>query len=96
VNADSQDPTSVWHPSHRAAIAVIGAIRRDLKIRQEDLAKRLGWPRYRYAKIEGGDRHLYFPEFLAIAEGLGVDPCELLAQVLRWWASSFHGRTHVG
>jgi len=84
VNLEPNDPASVWHPSYRAAIMVLGAVRRELKVTQQDLAKLLGWPRYRCSKIETGDRQLYFAEFVAIAEVLGVDPCELLAQVLRW------------
>ena len=69
---------------HRAVVIVIVATRREFNMTQEDLAKILGWHRSRIAKIESGERRIDVPEFVAIANGLNVDPTLLLARVLRW------------
>ncbi|MER9508809.1 transcriptional regulator [Mesorhizobium sp. M0579] len=41
----------------------------------------LGRPQSFVAKYEGGERRLDVIEFLDVAEALGIDPCELLAQL---------------
>ncbi|MBS0420714.1 MAG: helix-turn-helix transcriptional regulator [Proteobacteria bacterium] len=51
---------------------------------QEDLANQLGWHRNRIAKIESGERRIDVPEFISIANALGIAPEALFGRVLRW------------
>jgi len=78
------DPRSIWHPTHLAAITVITATRRELGFTQESFAKKIKWPRTRYAKLESYSRQLVISEFVAISAGFEIDPGLLLARILRW------------
>jgi transcriptional regulator with XRE-family HTH domain len=72
---------SKWHI---AVVTVIAASRRQCGLTQEQLAAALQWHRSRVARIESGERRVDVPEFIAIADGLKIDPVLLLARVLRW------------
>jgi len=48
-------------------------LRRAAKVRQIDLAERLGKPQSFVSKYERGERRLDFIEFMAIAEAIGLD-----------------------
>ena len=67
-------------------MTVLVATRRELRLSQERLAKILEWHRSRLAKIESGERRIDVPEFINIANGMNIDPTQLLSRVLRWHA----------
>jgi len=55
----------------------IRALRVNLKIRQEDLARLADMDPTQLSRVENGERSLKFRESLAIAHYLGVDPDRL-------------------
>jgi transcriptional regulator with XRE-family HTH domain len=69
---------------HRAVVTVIVATRRESNLTQEGLGKALEWHRSLIVKIKSGERRVDVPEFVALANGLNIDPTLLLARVLRW------------
>lgn len=71
----------VTSPSYEAAIRTIIEARQASGLSQRDLAERLGKPRSFVSKIESRERRLDIVEFLALADGLGLEPRELLAKV---------------
>jgi transcriptional regulator with XRE-family HTH domain len=67
---------------HARLVAALTEARRDAKLRQVDLAKRLGWQQAYVSRYETGERMLAVDEYVAVARAIGVDPVALLAQVL--------------
>jgi transcriptional regulator with XRE-family HTH domain len=67
---------------HARIVAALTEARRDAKLRQLDLAKRLGWQQAYVSRYETGERMLAVDEFVAVARAIGIDPVALLAQVL--------------
>ena len=51
------------------------------KLKQADVAARLGLPASYLSKIESGTRRLDVIELIRIAEAMDVDPAELLSEV---------------
>lgn len=72
------------HPRQRALIAVVTAARQRAGLNQRDLATRLGRAHSFIGKIEVGAQQLKVLEFCDLAEAVGVDPSDLLRQVLTW------------
>jgi transcriptional regulator with XRE-family HTH domain len=72
----------VTSPTYRAALDAIVETRRAGGVSQRALAERIGKPRSFISKIESRERRLDIVEFVALANGLGVDPHDLLAKVL--------------
>jgi len=64
-------------------VAALTEARRDAKLRQVDLAKRLGWPQPYVSRYETGERSLGIDEYVAVACAIGIDPVALLDQALR-------------
>jgi transcriptional regulator with XRE-family HTH domain len=58
-------------------IDILLAARREIGVRQQELAKKLGRPQSFVAKYEGGERRIDVVEFVAIARALGQDPVKL-------------------
>jgi len=54
--------------------------RREAKVRQTDLADRLGKPQSFVSKYERGERRLDFIEFIAIAEVINLDVHDFIAR----------------
>ncbi|WP_348626773.1 helix-turn-helix transcriptional regulator [Mesorhizobium sp. LSJC285A00] len=87
------EPVPSWPGSSDAEITSIARQRRLLRrliaarktkgATQTQVADMLGRPQSFVAKYEGGERRLDVIEFLDVAEALGIDPCELLAQLRR-------------
>jgi transcriptional regulator with XRE-family HTH domain len=48
--------------------------RKSRKIRQQQLAHKLGQPQSRISRIENGEYHIDVGEFLALADAIGFDP----------------------
>jgi transcriptional regulator with XRE-family HTH domain len=72
------------YPSrHRAIASAIATARRQARLSQRQLARKLGAPPNWIQRIESLERRLDVAEFIAIARVLGVDPTVLLSRVLR-------------
>jgi transcriptional regulator with XRE-family HTH domain len=57
------------------------------KLKQADVAARLGLPASYLSKIEKGTRRLDVIELIRIAEAMGVDPAEIVRELERELAS---------
>ena len=68
---------------HHRLIDVLVAAREEAQLTQRDLAKRLKRPNSCVGRIEAGERRVDVIEFIEIARVLGVDPRELLDQLLK-------------
>lgn len=62
---------------------VITEARVSRRVKQADLAQRLGMPASYLSKIESGTRRLDVVEFVKIAEAMGADPGILIASLQR-------------
>lgn len=67
---------------HARIVAALTDARRQAKLRQVDLAKRLGWQQAYVSRYETGERQLGVDEYVAVALAIGVDPVALLVEVL--------------
>ena len=67
---------------HARIVAALTVARRGAKLRQVDLAKRLGWQQAYVSRYETGERQLGVDEYVAVALAIGVDPVRLLGEVL--------------
>lgn len=72
---------------HARIVAALTEARRNAKLRQVDLAKRLGWQQAYVSRYETGERMLGVDEYVAVALAIGVDPVVLLGDVLAETAS---------
>lgn len=68
--------------THRALRIVLVQARKDARLSQQELAKRLRRSQSFVAKIEGGERRVDLVEFIEIARALGREPNELLSRVM--------------
>jgi transcriptional regulator with XRE-family HTH domain len=69
--------------SAQAVATVLASARERKNLSQRELAALLKRPHSVIGMIESNQRQVNVPEFIAIAETLGVDPVDLLRQVLR-------------
>ena len=67
---------------HARIVTALTQARHDAKLRQVDLARRLGWQQAYVSRYETGERMLAVDEYVAVASAIGIDPVALLAQVL--------------
>lgn len=67
---------------HARIVAALTVARRDARLRQVDLAKRLGWQQAYVSRYETGERQLSVDEYVAVASAIGVDPVALLGERL--------------
>lgn len=67
---------------HARIVTALTAARHEAKLRQVDLAKRLGWQQAYVSRMETGERMLAIDEYVAVALAIGVNPVALLARVL--------------
>lgn len=67
---------------HARIVAALTVARRDARLRQVDLAKRLGWQQAYVSRYETGERQLSVDEYVAVASAIGVDPVALLGELL--------------
>ena len=73
---------SVPSDLHARIVAALTVARRDARLRQVDLAKRLGWQQAYVSRYETGERQLSVDEYVAVALAIGVDPVALLSELL--------------
>jgi transcriptional regulator with XRE-family HTH domain len=67
---------------HARIVAALTQARREAKLRQVDLAKRLGWQQAYVSRYETNERMLAVDEYVAVARAIGIDPVALLARIL--------------
>ncbi len=67
---------------HARIVAALTVARQDARLRQVDLAKRLGWQQAYVSRYETGERQLSVDEYVAVALAIGVDPVALLGELL--------------
>jgi transcriptional regulator with XRE-family HTH domain len=79
---------SLNSPGYARFVAMLVAVRKHARIRQQPLAKKLGRPQSFIAKYEGGERRIDVIEFIEIARALGADPVKLFRNFVSETASS--------
>lgn len=70
-------------PTARAVAAVLAEARERAGLTQRQLAARVGRPHSVIGMIESEQRQVNMPEFITLAEAIGIDPVELFRSVLR-------------
>lgn len=78
-------PSSPSPPSDVLYARIIQALidaRHEAKLRQVDVAKRVGWPQVYVSRYENHERKLDVAEFIAVARAVETDPVALIAQVV--------------
>ena len=68
---------------HGRITSLLTQARKAAKLRQVDLAKKLGWQQAYVSRYETGERMLGVDEFVAVALAIGVDPVTLLSEALK-------------
>jgi len=68
-----------------AELRILGEVlvraRERAKLKQSDVAARLGLPASYLSKVESGTRRLDVVELIRIAEAMGIEPAELVREV---------------
>lgn len=72
---------SLHTPQYGKYIAVLVAARSRAGMTQQELAKRLGKPQSYVSKYERRERRLDVPEFVAIAQAMGISAKTLLGRI---------------
>lgn len=67
---------------YRRIIQALVDARREAKLRQVDVAKRVGWPQAYVSRYENHERKLDVAEFVDVARAIGANPMMLLSSVL--------------
>jgi transcriptional regulator with XRE-family HTH domain len=62
---------------------VLVRARERAKLKQAEVAERLGLPASYLSKIESGTRRLDVIELIRIAEAIGIDPAEIVREVAK-------------
>lgn len=71
-------PTSLHSPEYEIFRRLIVKARRDAGLTQVEVAARLQKPQSFVSKFERGERRLDVPEFVEIAEAMGIDAAMLI------------------
>jgi transcriptional regulator with XRE-family HTH domain len=74
---------SAFSRKHAQFRKILVQARRDARLTQVALAKKLGRPQSFVSKFERGERRLDVPEFLEVAHALGIDPSRTIADLER-------------
>lgn len=69
---------------HEAMKAVLRASRIAAGLKQSELSAKLGRAENYITKIETGEQHLRYLDFLEIADALGIDPARLTERIVKW------------
>ena len=74
----------------RAAVLRILLVerRKQAKLTQTQLAKKLGWEQSTISMLESGQRRVEVVEFMAMADALDFDPTEVIRQLRKTKATS--------
>jgi DNA-binding XRE family transcriptional regulator len=76
-------PKSVFSDAYARFLEVLIAARKEARVTQAELARRLGREQPFISLIERGVRRVDVVEFFAIARALGVDPVALVERIGR-------------
>jgi transcriptional regulator with XRE-family HTH domain len=80
------EPKKPLHPEqHERLGRLLAATRRAKKLKQRDVADRIGRQPTFVAKYEAGRRHLDVIEFVTVAKAIGIDPRRILSRLLKRW-----------
>jgi transcriptional regulator with XRE-family HTH domain len=82
-------PSSLHDPRYALFRGLLVQARHEAGLTQMEVAVRLGRPQSFVSKLERGERRLDFPEFVALADAIGIDVMDFLA---RYRASAGAGR----
>ena len=76
-------PKSLRSPSQKGLQELLLRVRKEKKLSQWDVAKKLGRPQSFVSKYESGERLLDVIEFIAVARAMGADPNDILSELLK-------------
>ena len=76
-------PRTIFTGLHSVLVRVLVERRKEVGLKQEDLAQRLGRNQSHISLIERGQRRIDVVEFVRIAAALDSDPAFLLQKVVR-------------
>ena len=76
-------PKSLRSPSQKRLQGLLLRVRKERKLSQWDVAKKLGRPQSFVSKYESGERLLDVIEFIAVARAMGADPNDILSELLK-------------
>lgn len=76
-------PKSLRSPSQKRLQELLLRVRKERKLSQEDVAKKLGRPQSFVSKYESGERLLDVIEFIDVARAMGADPNDILSELLK-------------
>ena len=71
-------PWSTRWPPYRRMIDLLVQARKDARLTQAELGKRIAQRQTFVSKFELGERRLDVAEFVTVARAIGTDPCELI------------------
>jgi transcriptional regulator with XRE-family HTH domain len=71
-----------FSPEYRRLCELLVQARESARLRQADVAKRLGKPQSYVSKVEIGERRLDVVEFLEFARAIDADPVRLLRAII--------------
>ena len=80
---------------HARIVSLLTQARKDAKLRQVDLARKLGWQQAYVSRYETGERMLGVDEFVAVALAIGTDPVALLNEALQPPSSSLETKKGI-
>ena len=69
---------AIYSKNYKELCDFLRARRKRLKLRQEDLAKKIETTRHMIGEYESGQRRLDVVEFFIICEALEIDACDTL------------------
>jgi len=69
-------------PRYQVLAKLLGDLRKQQGLRQQDVAERLNRPQAYVSKYESGVRRLDLVEFLEVVGVLGIEPSEVIAAYL--------------
>jgi transcriptional regulator with XRE-family HTH domain len=73
-------PNPIHHPKYQVFIDLLAEARASKGLLQSDVADKLGKNQSFVSKYERGERRLDLPEFLEVAEAIGINPNEFIKQ----------------
>jgi len=80
---------------HGRIVTLLKQARKNAKLRQVDLARKLGWQQAYVSRYETGERLLGVDEFVAVALAIGIDPVALLSEALHLPSSSLETENSI-
>jgi len=76
-------PRSVFTEAYASVVAALVALRKEKRVSQVELGKRIGRTQQFVSYVEHCERRIDVVEFYVIARALGADPATLFSQLTR-------------